>query len=112
MFLPATGLSRERAEELSQDPAMEAVSPTMLDDFEMLGYTDQGAAIPQHAVRYRHPDPCCLPSDASPSFLRDTSQIVRLLPDGELTVLRGADHGESAEGVGSVVAEFFRAECR
>jgi hypothetical protein len=55
MFLPATGLSRERAEELSQDPAMEAVSPTMLDDFEMLGYTDQGAAIPQHAVRFDIP---------------------------------------------------------
>ena len=108
MFLPATGLSREMAEELSQDPAMQAVAPTMLYDFEVMGYTDRGAAIPEQAVRSIDIPTLLLAGDASPSFLRDTaSQIARLLPDGELTVLRGADHGAPAEVVGPVVAEFF-----
>jgi pimeloyl-ACP methyl ester carboxylesterase len=105
MFLPATGLSPEMADELSQDPAMQALAPTMLYDFEVMGYT---AAIPEQAVQSIDIPTLLLAGDASPSFLRDTaSQIVRLLPDGELTVLRGADHGAPAEVVGSVVAEFF-----
>jgi pimeloyl-ACP methyl ester carboxylesterase len=108
MFLPATGLSREMAEELSQDPAMQAVAPTMLYDFEVMGYTDRGAAIPEQAVRSIDIPTLLLSGDASPSFLRDTaSQIVRLLPEGELTVLQGADHGAPAEVVGPVVMEFF-----
>jgi pimeloyl-ACP methyl ester carboxylesterase len=108
MFLPATGLSREMAEELSQDPAMQAEAPTILYDFEVLGHTDRGAAIPEQAVRSIDIPTLLLAGDASPSLLRDTaSQIVRLLPDGELTVLRGADHDAPAEVVDPVVAEFF-----
>jgi pimeloyl-ACP methyl ester carboxylesterase len=108
MFLPATGLSREMAEELSQDPTMQAMAPTMMYDFEVMGYTDRGAAIPEEAVRSVDIPTLLLAADASPSFLRDTaSQIVRLLPAGELTVLQGADHGAPAEVVGPVVTEFF-----
>jgi pimeloyl-ACP methyl ester carboxylesterase len=108
IFLPATGMSREMAEELSQDPAMQAMAPTMLYDFEVMGYTHEGAAIPSHAVQSIDIPTLLLAGEASPSFLRDTaSQIVRLLPDGELTVLRGADHDASAEVVGPVITEFF-----
>jgi pimeloyl-ACP methyl ester carboxylesterase len=108
MFLPATNLSREMAEELSQDPAMQPVAPTMVYDCEVMGYTDPGAAIPEQAVRSIDIPTLLLSGDASPSFLRDTaSQIVRLLPCAELTVLQGADHGAPAEVVGPVIAEFF-----
>jgi pimeloyl-ACP methyl ester carboxylesterase len=108
MFLPATGMSREMAEEMSQDPAMQAEATTMPYDFEVMGYTDRGAAIPEQAVRSIDIPTLLLAGDASPRFLGDTaSQIARLLPDGELTVLRGADHGAPAEVVGPVVAEFF-----
>jgi pimeloyl-ACP methyl ester carboxylesterase len=107
-FLPATGLSRDLAEELSQAPAMQAVAPTMLYDFEVMGNTDRGAAIPEQAVRSIDIPTLLLCGDASPSFLRDTaSQIVNLLPDGELTVLQGADHGAPAEVVAPVITEFF-----
>ena len=108
IFLPATGLSRDMAEELSQDPAMQAMAPTMLYDFEVMGYADQGAAIPSQAVQSIDIPTLLVAGEASPSFLRDTaSQIVRLLPDGELAVLRGADHDVSAEVVGPVITEFF-----
>jgi pimeloyl-ACP methyl ester carboxylesterase len=105
MFLPATGLPPEMAEELSQDPAMQALAPTMLYDLEVMGYT---AAVPEQAVRSIDIPTLVLAGDASPSFLRETaSRIVTLLPDGELAVLRGADHGAPVDVVGPVVAEFF-----
>jgi hypothetical protein len=41
-------------DELSQDPAIQALAPTMLYDFEVIGHA---AAIPEQAVRsIPHPD--------------------------------------------------------
>ncbi len=107
LFLTAAGMPPEMVDELSRDPEMRAVAPTMPYDFEVMGdFT--GGTIPDDLVRAIHVPTLVIAGGASPDFFRDTAtRLAELLPNGNLTVLEGQDHGAPADVVAPVVAEFF-----
>jgi pimeloyl-ACP methyl ester carboxylesterase len=51
LFLTASGMPPEMAEDLSDDPGMRGVAPTMPYDFEVMGDAERGGTIPEELVR-------------------------------------------------------------
>lgn len=110
LFLTSSGMPPDMAEATSRNPDMQAIAPTMPYDFEVMGNTARGGAIPVDLVRSVAIPTLVLAGDASPPFFRDTAErLARLLPDGRVTVLQGQGHGAPADVVAPVVAPFLTA---
>jgi pimeloyl-ACP methyl ester carboxylesterase len=108
-FLTAAGLPPEMVAEMTSDPVLLALAPTMAYDFEVMGDT-RGGTIPEDLVRAIDIPTLVIAGGASPEFFRDiAARIARLLPNGRLEVLDGQDHGAPADVVAPVVAEFLLA---
>ncbi|HMJ12608.1 MAG TPA: alpha/beta hydrolase [Polyangiaceae bacterium] len=106
LFFAATGMSAEMASEMSSDPALRKMAPTMSYDFEVMGES-RGGTIPKELVRAIRVPTLVLAGGASPEFFRDiASQVAELLPNGTLSVLEDQDHAAPAEVVAPVVARF------
>lgn len=108
LFLTASGMPPEMAEQVAGDPGMQAVAHTMPYDFDVMGQTSRGGVIPEDLVRAVRVPTLVLAGTASADFFRDTAErLAELLPQGRYTVLEGQDHGAPAEAVAPVVAEFL-----
>ena len=107
-FLTEFGLPPDVVDELSRDPDMVAVAPTMVHDHEVMGDFDAGGTVPDAIVRSISQPTLVLAGAASPEFFRTTAERVSgLLPFGRLTVLDGADHGAAATLVAPPVIAFL-----
>lgn len=107
-FFESYGLPPDTVDEMSRDPQMQALAPTMAHDFAVLGMVDRGGALPEELVRAVHVPTLVLAGGVSPEFFRDTAaRIADLLPDGTYRVLPGLDHDARADVVAPVVAEFL-----
>lgn len=110
LFFAASGMPREMIEEMSSDPSMQAVVPTMPYDFEVMGDASRGGTIPEDIVRAVTVPTLVIAGGASPDFFRHTAtRLAELLPDARHTVLEGHDHGAPADVVAPVVADFLTA---
>ena len=108
LFLTASGMPPEMIEEMSSDPKMHAVAPTMPYDFEIMGDISRGGTIPEDLVRAVGIPTLVIAGEASPDFFRDSAaRIAELLPNGTLTLLEGQVHGAPGDVVAPVVAEFI-----
>jgi pimeloyl-ACP methyl ester carboxylesterase len=107
LFMTSTGMPAEMAERQKNDPAMIAVAPTMPYDFEVMGNSTHGGAIPEDAVRSVTAPTLVIAGRSSPPFFRDTAERLNaLLPNGTYVVL-DVDHGAPAEVVAPVIASFL-----
>lgn len=107
LFMADSGMPAEMVEGMSADPTMQAVAPTMIYDFEVMG-DFEGGTIPGDLVRRIGTPTLVIAGGTSPDFFRDTAtRIVDLLPAGRLTLLEGQDHGAPAGVVAPVVAAFL-----
>ncbi len=110
LFLTASGMPSEVADQMAGDPGMQAVAPTMPYDFDVMGHASRGGVIPEDLVRAIGVPTLVLAGTASPDFFRDAAtRITELLPQGRYTLLEGQDHGAPADVVAPVVAEFLLA---
>jgi len=108
LFFAASGMPPEMVEPMSGDPKMQAVAPTMVHDFEIMGDASRGGTIPEELVGAVKVPTLVIAGGASPEFFRDTAaRIAELLPDATHTVLDGHDHGAPADVVAPVVADFL-----
>lgn len=106
LFMTDSGLPPEMVEEMSRDPSMLAVAPTMPYDLQVMG-DDAGGTIPEDLARSVTVPTLVLAGGASPDFFRDTAErVAMLLPDAELAVLEGQDHGAAPEVVAPLVTKF------
>jgi len=111
LFFEASGMPSRAVEEMSNDPDMQALAPTMSYDFEVMGDATRGGTIPEDLVRAVNIPTLVIAGGASPEFFRATaSRIAEILPSGTQRVLESQDHGAPAEVVAPVVAEFLAAE--
>lgn len=107
-FMIATGLPQAIAEATSRDPRMLAIAPTMPYDLEIMDNFISGGVIPVDLVRGVDIPTLVLLGGASPEFFATTaSRLTELLPDGQLVVLEGQDHGAPAEFVVPAVVSFL-----
>lgn len=107
-FLADSGLPPEAVESMRDDPAMQRVAPSMLNDLAVMGDGDRGGSIPVDRVRSIRIPTLVIAGGASPDFFRDTAtRLQALLPDGALAVLDGHDHAAPADVVAPVVAAFL-----
>jgi pimeloyl-ACP methyl ester carboxylesterase len=105
-FMADSGLPPEMVGEMSRDPKMLAVAPTMPYDLQVMR-DDAGGTIPEDLARTVTVPTLVLAGGASPDFFRDTAErLVELLPDAELAVLEGQDHGAAPEVVAPLVTKF------
>ena len=108
LFLAAMGTPPETAEEMSADPGMLRIAPTMPYDHEVMGDSTDGGVIPAGLVTRVTMPTLVLAGDTSPEFFRHTAErLVDLLPDGRYELLAGQDHGAPAEVVAPAVARFI-----
>ncbi len=108
LFMTASGMPPELAEEIAADPRMRALAPTMAYDFAVMGDAERGGAIPEDVVRAVAVPTLVLAGGASPRFFRDAAQrIAELLPDGRCELLDGHDHGAPADAVAPAVGAFL-----
>lgn len=108
-FLRESGLPLDQVEEISHDPEMIAIAPTMVHDHEVMGDFDAGGTIPEAVVRRVNVPTLVIAGADSPQFFRDTAtRLAELLPGGRLAVLPDADHGAPADVVGPVVVDFLQ----
>jgi pimeloyl-ACP methyl ester carboxylesterase len=78
-----------------------------------MGELSTGGIIPEETVRSIGIPTLVLAGGASPDSFRDTARrVAELLPDGELVLLDGQDHGAPAEVVAPAVARFLSAQER
>lgn len=106
-FLTASGMPPEMVEEMAGDPALLAMAPTMIYDFEVMDEFG-GGTIPEDLVRSIGVPTLVIAGGESPDFFRDTAaRIAALLPNAKHVVLAGQDHGAPADAVAPVVAEFL-----
>jgi len=107
LFFGAYGLPPEMIEEMSSDPKMRSMAPTMAYDIEIMGEIGRGGAIPEDLVRAVFVPTLVIVGAASPDFFRDTAvRIAEMLPNGRHVVFEG-DHEAPADQVAPVVAEFL-----
>jgi pimeloyl-ACP methyl ester carboxylesterase len=110
LFMTASGLPDKVIEDIRTDPKMLAMAPTMVYDHEVMGDFERGGKIPLELVKAIRIPTLVLVGGASPDFFRDAAiQIAEILPQGNLIILEGQDHGASAEVVAPVVSAFFNA---
>ena len=110
LFLTASGLPGEMADQMAGDAGMQAVAPTMPYDFDVMGHTSRGGVIPEDLVRSVAIPTLVVAGTASPDFFRDAAtRITQLLSQGRYILLEGQDHGAPANVVAPVVAEFLAA---
>ncbi|TDB92548.1 alpha/beta hydrolase [Actinomadura sp. 7K534] len=113
LFLAASGMPPEMAEGMAADPDMQAVAPTMPYDFEVMGDTARGGAIPEDLARAITVPTLLIAGSASPPFFRDAAtRLTALLPNGEYTLLEGQDHAAPADQVAPVITSFLAADPR
>jgi pimeloyl-ACP methyl ester carboxylesterase len=68
---------------------------------------DTGGTIPEALARSVAVPTLVLAGGSSPDFFRDTAErLAELVPDAELVVLEGHDHGAAPEVVAPVVTKF------
>ncbi len=107
-FMADTGMPDEALAAIAADPDMLAVAPTMPYDLIAMGDLDAGGAIPEDLVRSVAARTLVLAGGASPDVFRATAErVAALLPDGELVVLDGQDHGAPADVVAPAVGRFL-----
>jgi pimeloyl-ACP methyl ester carboxylesterase len=107
-FLAAMGTPPEAAEEMSRDPAMLRLAPTMPYDHAVMGDEADGGAIPVELARSITRPTLVIAGSASPDFFLDTAErLASLIPSARYAVLAGQDHGAPAEAVARAVAEFL-----
>lgn len=107
-FFAAYGLPPETVEEMSSNPTLCALAPTMSYDFDVMGEVSRGGTIPEDLVRAVRIPTLTIAGGASPAFFRDTAtRIAGVLPNGRYTVLEGQDHDAPADVAAPVVAAFF-----
>lgn len=107
-FMADTGMPEEVLAGMAADPAMLAVAPTMPYDLMVMGDHDRGGAIPEDLVRSVTVPTLVVAGGASPEFFRVTAdRLTALLPNAELAVLEGQDHGAPAAAVAPVVGPFL-----
>ena len=110
LFFANMGVPAAIADGMTADPGMQAVAPTMIHDFVIMG-DFSGGAIPEDLVRAVRVPTLVIAGGSSPDFFRDTAtRLAELLPNAKLTVLDGHDHGAPAEVVAPVVADFLGTE--
>ena len=108
LFLTASGMPPETAEQMAGDPGLQAVAHTMPYDFDVMGQTSRGGVVPEDLVRSLAVPTLVLAGGASPDFFRDAAvRVTELLPRGSYTVLEGQDHGAPADAVAPIVTEFL-----
>ncbi len=106
-FFAAYGLPPEVVEEMSSDPRLHALAPTMPYDFEVMGEIRRGGTIPEELVRSVTVPTLVIAGGASPTFFRDTAtRIADLLPNGTYSVLEGEDHA-ATDAVVPMLTRFF-----
>lgn len=107
-FMADMGMPADVLAGMAADPAMLAVAPTMPYDLMVMGDLDAGGAIPEDLVRSVAVPTLVVAGGTSPDFFRDTAdRLAALLPDGQLAVIGGHDHGAPADAVAPVVAPFL-----
>ncbi|TDC55118.1 alpha/beta hydrolase [Actinomadura sp. KC345] len=108
LFLTSSGMPPDMAEGASGNPDMQAIAPTMPYDFAVMGNGTRGGAIPEDLARKVTVPTLLIAGDASPPFFRDTAtRLAGLLPDARDTILKGQDHGATAEAVAPPVMTFL-----
>ncbi|WP_309645354.1 alpha/beta hydrolase [Phenylobacterium sp.] len=110
MFFAATGMPPEVADEMAGDPHMQAMAPTMVYDFEVMGDFACGGVIPKDLVRAIKAPTLVVAGETSPDFFRDTAAaLAAILPNAQHVLLEGHDHAAPAEVVAPVVGAFLTA---
>lgn len=108
LFMSASGMPDEMVAEASADPKMLTLAPTMPYDFEIMGDFNRGGTIPEELVRAVSVPTLVIAGGSSPGFFRITAdRVLELLPNGQLTILEGNDHGAPASAVAPVVTDFL-----
>jgi pimeloyl-ACP methyl ester carboxylesterase len=108
-FMTGAGLPEEAVRQMSADPRLLAMAPTMRYDHEVMGDFDRDGTVPREKVSAVAVPTLVLAGSESPGFFMDAAErITRLLPDGALEVLAGRDHGAPAEAVAPPVARFVK----
>lgn len=111
LFLTASGMPPEMAEGAAADPDMQATAPTMPYDFEVMGDSTRGGAIPEALARTITVPTQVIAGSASPPFFRDAAtRLADLLPNGEYTLLEGQDHAAPADKVAPVITPLLTAD--
>ena len=105
-FMVDMGMPPDVAEGIGQDPAMQAVAPTMLYDFAVMGEAT-GGAIPEAVLQAITTPTLVLAGSTSPDFFRVVAtRVAEAIPDAQYQVLDGVDHGAPADVVAPVVTVF------
>ena len=85
---------------------MQAVAPTMLYDFAVMGEAT-GGAIPEAVLQAITTPTLVLAGSTSPDFFRAVAtRVAEAIPDAQYQVLDGVDHGAPADVVAPVVTTF------
>lgn len=108
LFFAATGMPDAMVEAMSGDPALQAMAPTMVHDFEVMGDFTRGGAVPEDLVRAIKVPTLVVAGGASPDFFRDTAaRIAAILPGARHLLLEGQDHGAPGEAVAAPLGDFL-----
>lgn len=107
LFMADSGMPPDLIEQMSRDPKMQAVAPTMPYDLEVMG-NRHGGTIPTDLVAAIPVPTLVITGGASPDFFGDTAtRLTDLLPNGQLAVLTDQDHSAPADVVAPVVMQFL-----
>ena len=110
-YFTSMGMPAEVADDLAEDPAMQASAPTILYDYAILGEHGRGGLTPAEQAGQVSVPTLVLAGGASPEFMLDAaSRIADALPHGRLRVLDGEEHVVAPEVLAPVVAEFLLAD--
>jgi hypothetical protein len=101
------GMPGEVADDLAEDPSMQASAPTILYDYAILGEHSRGGLSPAEQAGHVGVPALVLAGGASPQFMLDAAtRIAQALPHGSLRVLDGEEHVVAPEVLAPVVADF------
>jgi pimeloyl-ACP methyl ester carboxylesterase len=109
-YFTSMGMPAEVADDLADDPSMQASAPTILNDYAILGEHGRGGLTPAEQAGHVSVPTLVLAGGASPQFMLDAAtRIANALPHGRMRVLEGEEHVVSPEVLAPVVAEFLLA---
>jgi hypothetical protein len=113
LFMTEAGLPPDIVDEMSQDPALISLAPTMVHDHAVMDDFDRGGTIPEALARTVQTTSLVLTGTQSPDFFRIAAERIEvLLPNGKLSVLEGADHSAPPSIVAPVVLDFLATAVR
>ena len=108
-FLGSMGMPEDAIEAAAADRRMLHLARTMPYDHSVMD-DDAGGTIPVDAARRVSVPTLVVAGDKTADFFRHAAeQLVQLIPNARLQLLRGSDHGAPAEVVAPVIADFCAA---